>query len=88
MAKAREMARLQLDRHGRVVIPVACREALNLKAGDRLVAYVEEGRLVIRPRADLIRELRETFRLKPGEESMVKTLRKMRDEEVAREIKR
>lgn len=80
-----EMASLLLDRHGRVVIPAAFRDALGVKAGDRLIAYVEDGKLIIRSRNDLIRELQEMFRLKPGEEPLWRSIRRERDEEVARE---
>jgi len=82
MALRHEPESLLLDRHGRVVIPVSLRRALNVKPGDRLVAWVEKDRLIVRPRAELVRDLRARFRRRPGEESLTKTLRRMRDEEL------
>ena len=66
---------LELDPNGRIVIPVALRRALNLKAGDKLVAWVSEGRLIIRSRAEMVRELRAKFQRAPGEESLTQALR-------------
>ena len=75
---------LRLDHNGRVVIPAALRKALHLKAGDRLVAWAENGRIILRPRAELIRELRARFQLRPGEERATTTLKRMREEETSR----
>jgi AbrB family looped-hinge helix DNA binding protein len=82
MALRHELESLLLDRHGRVVIPASLRRALNVKPGDRLVAWVEKDRLIVRPRAELVRDLRARFRRSPGEESLTQTLRRMRDEEL------
>lgn len=81
MARIAEPQSLYVDQNGRVLIPSSIRKALGLKTGDRLVAWVEEGRLIIRLRAELVKELRKKFRLKTGEESATQTLRRMRDEE-------
>lgn len=86
MASRLEPESLLLDRSGRVVIPASLRKELKVKPGDRLLAWVEEDRLVIRPRSELVRELRERFRRRPGEESLTKTLRRARDKEVAHEL--
>jgi len=82
MALRHEPQSLLLDRNGRVVIPASLRRVLNLKPGDRLVAWVEKDRLIVRPRAELVRDLRARFRRRPGEERLTKTLRRMRDEEL------
>jgi AbrB family looped-hinge helix DNA binding protein len=82
MALRHELEALLLDRNGRVVIPASLRRALNVKPGDRLVAWVEKDRLIVRPRAELVRDLRARFRRRPGEESLTQTLRRMRDEEL------
>jgi AbrB family looped-hinge helix DNA binding protein len=82
VALKHEPQSLLLDRHGRVVIPASLRRVLNLKPGDRLVAWVEKDRLIVRPRAELVRDLRARFRRRPGEESLTQTLRRMRDEEL------
>ncbi len=86
MAFRSEPTSLQLDQSGRVVIPSSLRKTLKLKAGDRMVAWVDNGQLIVRPRSDLVRELRERFRRRPGEESLVKVLRRARNKEVARGI--
>ncbi|MCX6618419.1 MAG: AbrB/MazE/SpoVT family DNA-binding domain-containing protein [Acidobacteria bacterium] len=82
MALRHEPQSLLLDRHGRVVIPASLRRVLNLKPGDRLVAWVEKDRLIVRPRAELVRDLRARFRRRPGEDRLTQTLRRMRDEEL------
>jgi AbrB family looped-hinge helix DNA binding protein len=79
---------LELDPNGRIVIPAALRRALNLKAGDKLVAWVNEGQLIIRSRAELVRELRAKFQRAPGEESLTRVLRRARDREVSHGVKR
>jgi len=86
MASRSEPELLLLDRSGRVVIPASLRKELKLKAGDRLVAWVEEGRLIVRPRSELVRELRKLFRRRTGEEGLTKTLRRARDKEVAGDL--
>ena len=48
---------LRLGLQGRVVIPADLRERLSLRPGDLMVAWVEEDRLVIRPRRAVEQEL-------------------------------
>ncbi len=79
---------LELDPNGRIIIPAALRRALNIKSGDKLVAWVKEGQLIIRSRAELLRELRAKFRRNPGEESLTRTLRRARNREATHGIKR
>jgi len=43
-----ELGTVRIDRHGRLVIPSRLRRAMGLKPGDRLVASVEGGRLVLK----------------------------------------
>ena len=45
--KTSEAALVQLDRHGRLVVPVSLRRALGLAPGDRLVIRREGDRLVL-----------------------------------------
>ena len=52
---------LRLGRQGRVVIPADLRERLSLRPGDVMVAWVEEDRLVIRPRRAVEEELWDLF---------------------------
>jgi len=72
---------LELDAYGRIVIPAALRRALNLKAGDKLVAWVNESQLIIQSRAELVRQLRAKFQRSPGKESLTRALRRARDRE-------
>lgn len=46
---------LTLASNGRVVIPAAMRAALGLKDGDRVIARIENGALVIEPVAVAVR---------------------------------
>ncbi|GAA6734725.1 hypothetical protein YIM1640_18880 [Thermus oshimai] len=41
--------RATLDKNGRLLLPKALREALNLKPGDTLEVTLEEGHLVLTP---------------------------------------
>ncbi len=49
MVKATHSTTLTLDAQGRVHLPRSLRQALGLGPGARLVALVEEGRLVLIP---------------------------------------
>ena len=46
---------------GRVVIPIAFRRELGLEEGDRLVAFVDRGAVVLAPRGAVRRRLRDLF---------------------------
>jgi bifunctional DNA-binding transcriptional regulator/antitoxin component of YhaV-PrlF toxin-antitoxin module len=49
MVNQSDSTTLTLDPQGRVLLSRALRQHLGLKPGDRLVALVEEGRLVLLP---------------------------------------
>jgi len=49
---------LRIGPQGRIVIPAAVRHELDLNPGDAVVAYAEEGRLVIATRDAVLRRLR------------------------------
>ncbi len=83
-----DMTALEIDANGRVVIPAAIRRALKVRPGDHLVGWLENGRLVIRPRADVLRDLRERFQPRAGQERLVETLTKMRAAESRRAARR
>ena len=78
-----ETESLLMDRNGRVVIPASIRRALKVKPGDRLVAWVEGGHLIIHTRAQVVADLKERFKRRPGEESLTESLRRERDAEAA-----
>ncbi|MGC8968019.1 MAG: AbrB/MazE/SpoVT family DNA-binding domain-containing protein [Thermus sp.] len=49
MVKARHSTTLTLDAQGRVLLPRPLRQALGLGPGTRLLALVEDGRLLLIP---------------------------------------
>lgn len=51
------MKRVRLGPQGRAVIPSEFRRQLKLSTGDELVAWVENGRLVLQRRDDIEREI-------------------------------
>ncbi len=50
-----------LGQQGRIVIPVEARRVLKLKPGQKLAAYVEDGRLIIETREQLLHRIQEKF---------------------------
>ncbi len=54
---APNMKRVRLGPQGRAVIPAELRKELGIHAGDDLVAWVEDGRLIFRRRADIEQEI-------------------------------
>jgi DNA-binding CsgD family transcriptional regulator/bifunctional DNA-binding transcriptional regulator/antitoxin component of YhaV-PrlF toxin-antitoxin module len=46
-----------MDRQGRLVVPAELRHKLGAKPGEELLAWVEEGRLVVAPRAAVLASL-------------------------------
>jgi AbrB family looped-hinge helix DNA binding protein len=64
-----------------VVIPAELRKALNLRAGDRLVARREGDGLVLERRAAVEKRLQDRFRGIPGDVSLVDELLEERREE-------
>ena len=57
MVKKADFTTLTLDAQGRVLLPRPLRQALGLGPGARLVALVEDGRLVLTPWERLDEEL-------------------------------
>jgi len=51
-----------MSEQGQIVIPEELQKALNLKPGEPLVAYIEEDRLILRPRQVVESELWAIFR--------------------------
>jgi AbrB family looped-hinge helix DNA binding protein len=48
---------IRIGPQGRIVIPAAPRRALGWHPGDELIAWVEDDRLILRPRASVEQEL-------------------------------
>jgi AbrB family looped-hinge helix DNA binding protein len=80
---ASHLAAVKLGKQGRLVVPAPLRQALGLGEGDELVARVEEGRLVLEPRAAVMARVRARFKSVEG--SMAEELIQERREEAARE---
>ncbi len=74
-----------LGPQGRVVIPSKTRELLGLQNGDKLVCRVEDGRLVLESRANILRRLQAKFGAIPKSVKLVDELIADRRRESARE---
>ncbi len=85
MADRAAFVRLRLGPQGRVVLPAHFRRELGLEVGDPLVASVENGRLVLAPRAEARASLLARFRPAIGERSVVDELLEQRRAEARRE---
>ena len=71
---------------GRIVLPADMRRSLGLEPGDRLVARVEDGRLVLETRAAILARLQAEFRAAAGGRDLVAELIAERREEARREL--
>ena len=67
------------------MIPARMRERLGIGAGERLVARVEDGRVVLEKRENVLRRLRGRFAVVPREVSLVDEMISERREEARRE---
>ncbi len=56
-----ERLKVRVGPQGRIVIPAALREELGVGPGQELVARVEDGRLVLERREDVVRRLKGRF---------------------------
>ncbi|HXI16310.1 MAG TPA: AbrB/MazE/SpoVT family DNA-binding domain-containing protein [Chloroflexota bacterium] len=65
---------------GRIVIPASLRRAAGIKPGDSLTARLDEGRLVLERRADVVTRLRRRFAGASGVSLAEKLLRERREE--------
>ena len=59
---------------GRIVIPAHIREALDIRPGQDLIARVEDGRLVLETREQILARVRDTFANVPSGVSLVDEL--------------
>jgi len=66
---------------GRIVIPAAVREELGLGVGDELSTRVEDGRLVLERREDVVRRLRGRYAaIAPGRSLSEELIAERREE--------
>lgn len=85
MADEPAFVRLRLGPQGRVVVPAHFRRALGLEVGDPLVASIEDGRIVLAPRAASRSRLLARFPTSPGAPSVVDELLEQRRADARRE---
>jgi AbrB family looped-hinge helix DNA binding protein len=70
---------------GRIVIPAHIRQALGIHPGQTLVARIEDGRLVLETREQILVRVQSWFAQVPREVSLVDELIAERREEARRE---
>jgi AbrB family looped-hinge helix DNA binding protein len=72
----------KVNEQGRIVIPIQLRQQLGLVPGSKLIARIEENRLILEKPEDVFQRLRSTFN---SPESMVEELIAERRSEAANE---
>ncbi|HEX2160276.1 MAG TPA: AbrB/MazE/SpoVT family DNA-binding domain-containing protein [Thermoleophilaceae bacterium] len=86
MARRARAVPLRIGPQGRVVIPAEMRRTLEIQPGETLMAHVEEDRLVIERREQILERLRGELRgTTPAGTSMVNELIAERRAEARRE---
>jgi AbrB family looped-hinge helix DNA binding protein len=81
MERIVDQARVNVGPQGRVVIPARLRRVLAIDQGDTLVARVEDGRIVLEKREQVLARLRRRFEKVPSEVSLADELISERREE-------
>ena len=76
---------INIGPHGRIVIPASIRKTLGLKPGDKVVSWIEDNKLIIKPSSLVEKELWAIF--KKSNLSSDKLI-KERKEEAKREEKK
>lgn len=80
-----EMARpLRIGAQGRLVLPAAMRRSLGIEPGDEPAARIDEQRIVLEPRGELLRRMQDELRSARGKRSLVDELIAERRQEGAR----
>jgi AbrB family looped-hinge helix DNA binding protein len=77
--------KVRVGPQGRVVIPASLRKALDLEPGDELIARIEDGRLVLERREQIIARIRAHFASVPADVSLADELIAERRAEARRE---
>jgi AbrB family looped-hinge helix DNA binding protein len=85
---ANERLKVRVGPQGRIVIPAALREELGFGPGQELVARVEDGRLVLERREDVVRRLKGRFAHVPVGRMLSEELIAERREEARLEAER
>lgn len=79
-----EQRNVRVGPQGRLVIPAGMRDRLGIERGDELVARLEEGRLVLEKRENVLRRVRRRY-ANVASESLADELIAERREEARRE---
>ena len=53
---------INIGLHGRIVIPASIRKSLGLKPGDKVVSWIEDNKLIIKPSSLVEKELWAIFK--------------------------
>ena len=69
-----QAVQFSVSKQGRIIIPAVLRAQLNVKAGTRLIAWVENGQLVLKPQAQLWASIRKEAQKIPAERDLVQDL--------------
>jgi bifunctional DNA-binding transcriptional regulator/antitoxin component of YhaV-PrlF toxin-antitoxin module len=85
-----EQFTVKVDGSGRILLPAKLRKQMNLRKDSQLVAKLEKQKLVLKTRADVIREVQELFsRYRPkGGKLLSDELIEDRRREARRELER
>lgn len=83
--KKKKAVQVHVGPQGRIVIPARLRESHDIRPGETLSARVEDGRLVLEKREQILARLRETFTNVPDDVSLADELIAERREEARRE---
>lgn len=65
---------VRVGEQGRVVIPAPLRRALGLEPGERLIASVEDGRLILERRHEILARVKARFSRIPPEVGLAEEL--------------
>jgi bifunctional DNA-binding transcriptional regulator/antitoxin component of YhaV-PrlF toxin-antitoxin module len=76
---------IQVGPQGRVVIPVALRQAWQVKPGETLMARLEDDRLIFEKPVHIMARVRDRFAALAGQASLADELIAERHQEAARE---
>ena len=85
VASPKLVTEVRVGPQGRIVIPASLRRAAGIKPGDSLTARLDEGRLVLERRADVVTRLRRRFAGASGV-SLAEELLRERREEARRDV--
>ena len=70
----KQAVQFSVSKQGRIVIPAILRAQLNVKAGTRLIAWVEDGQLILKPATQLWASIRKETQKFPAGRDLVQEL--------------